>query len=199
MTYSDFTAEQLTSGFGIKFAADDKLRRASPVSPSAWLTESLQIAQASGYGSDKSRTERLVSPLLLEIMRHNRQAVAFASGKLLDADPAAGLTGTCDFAASHTRIQDALLPPLFFVVTIAQLQDMELGLLECAAQLVGAARLNERWGKPVATLYGCATSGVEWRFMRLTNNELVFDNTHFCIDDTARLLGAFQHLISLAK
>ena len=199
MAYSDITAELLASEFGIKLAGEDQLRHASSVSPSAWLTESLQIALASGYGSDKSRTERLVSPLLLEIMRNNRQTVAFASGKLLDADPDAGLTGTCDFAASHTCIQDALLPPLFFVVTVAKLQDLELGLLECAAQLVGAARLNEHWGKPVATLYGCATSGVEWRFMRLANNELTFDNAHFCIDDTARLLGAFQHLISLSK
>jgi len=42
-------------------------------------------------------------------------------------------------------------------------------------ELVGAARFNERQQKAIPTLYGCATTGVEWQFMKLEGNVCTLD------------------------
>jgi hypothetical protein len=51
-------------------------------------------------------------------------------------------------------------------------ENMTQGMAQCAAQMYGAKLYNEAEGKPIAVIYGCATTGIEWRFLCLENNTL---------------------------
>lgn len=198
MAYSDFTLDRLIQEFGVEVLGERSMFAGAPeVAPSAWLVESLHRANNTGFGSEKSRSERLVSPVLLELSSRNQDAFAIISGANLDIDPGRGLSGECDFILSFTRLQDLVRAPVF-CITEAKKQDVELGTAQCAAQLLGAARLNQREKKAIPTLYGCCTTGVEWRFLRFASNTFVLDETRYLISDLRKLLGVLQQIIEVA-
>lgn len=195
MAYSDFTLDRLIREFGVKVRGERSLFTAVvPIEPSAWLLESLQRANNVGFGSEKSRSERLVSPVLVELSSLNEDAFAILSGANLDVDASRGLNGECDFILSFTRLQDLVQAPVF-CITEAKKQDIEMGTAQCAAQLLGAAQLNKEAQKPLPTLYGCSTTGVEWRFLRFEDNTFVVDETRYLINEPAKLLGVLQQVL----
>ena len=49
-------------------------------------------------------------------------------------------------------------------------QGMSEAIAQCAAQLCGAKLYNETESKNIPILYGCATDGVEWQFLRFEND-----------------------------
>lgn len=195
MAYSDFTLDRLIREFGVKVRGERSLfSGVSPVEPSAWLIESLHRANNVGFGSEKSRSERLVSPVLVELSNLNQDAFAIISGANLDIDASRGLNGECDFILSFTRLQDLVQAPVF-CITEAKKQDIEMGTAQCAAQLLGAAQLNKEAQKSISTLYGCSTTGVEWRFLRFENNTFVLDETRYLINEPNKLLGVLQQVV----
>ncbi|HET9503701.1 MAG TPA: hypothetical protein VFO93_09175 [Hymenobacter sp.] len=197
MAYSDFTLDRLIREFGVKVRGERSLfTEVVPREPSAWLVESLARANNIGFGSEKSRSERLVSPVLMELSNLNHDSFAIISGANLDIDASRGLNGECDFILSFTRLQDLVQAPIF-CITEAKKQDVEMGTAQCAAQLLGAAQLNSRAQQPIVTLYGCSTTGLEWRFLRLEleTMTLVIDETRYLINETARLLGVLQQIL----
>lgn len=196
MAYSDFTLDRLIREFGVQVRGERSLfADAPPVEPSPWLVESLQRAINVGFGSEKSRSERLVSPVLVELSTLNQDNFAIISGANLDIDASRGLNGECDFILSFTRLQDLVQAPVF-CITEAKKQDVEMGTAQCAAQLLGAAQLNLQAGKAIPTLYGCSTTGVEWRFLRFENNIFSLDETRYLVNEPARLLGVLQQVIN---
>jgi hypothetical protein len=198
MAYSDFTLERLTTNFGVDFQGADLFAPAPMVEPSAWLTEAIELATKAGFGSEKSRSERIVSPVLMELAHRNRYEFAVISGENLNVEPAQGLNGECDFVLSFTRLQDLIKAPIF-CITEAKKQDVEWGTAQCAAQLIGASRLNERDKKNIPILYGCATTGIEWRFLKFENQLFTLDEARYLISDLARLLGVLQHIVDQAR
>ena len=196
MAYNDFTLDKLMNDFGVEIPGErDMFADAPPVEAGPWLPESLKQADNVGFGSEKSRSERLVSPILAELSSRNRDAFAIISGASLDIDPGHGLNGECDFILSLMRLQDLVRAPIF-CITEAKKQDMELGTAQCAAQLLGAARLNEREKKVIPALYGCCTTGLEWRFLRFSANTFVLDDARYLISNLSKLLGALQFIIN---
>ena len=167
------------------------------VEPSAWLKHSLKIGQEVGFNSEKSRSERLVTPVLLELCERNDQAFSIYSGMSLDIDPAQGLRGECDFICSFSHIQDFITAPIFCIAE-AKKQDLELGTIQCSAQLVGARKLNELEGNALVTLYGCATTGIEWRFLKYERNEIILDKKRYLISELPSLLGVLQTILDLS-
>ena len=197
MAYSDFTLERLVQDFGVEMEAErDMFAGAPPVAPSPWLVESLHRADNMGFGSEKSRSERLVSPVLLELSSRNQDVFAVISGANLDIDPSQGLNGECSFIISATRLRELVQAPIFCVAE-AKKQDLDLGTAQCAAQILGAARLNERENRVIPTLYGCCTTGVEWLFLRFTANTIVLDEARYFISELPKLLGVLQRIIDV--
>jgi len=45
-------------------------------------------------------------------------------------------------------------------------------------------------------LYGACTTGIEWRFLKYQNNEIIIDVKRFLITDLANLIGVFQQIIT---
>jgi hypothetical protein len=75
--------------------------------------------------------------------------------------------------------------------------DVEAGLGQCAAQMVGARLFNERNGEPPGPVFGCVTTGEVWQFLGLEGALLTIDNTRLFIDNVGGILAALQTSISL--
>ncbi|TAE21052.1 MAG: hypothetical protein EAZ91_25670 [Cytophagales bacterium] len=198
MAYSDFTSRDLMQKFGIRFKATELFADCPPLQPSEWLLEALNRGQELGFGSEKSRSERLVSPILLELSNLNKHTFSIYSGMNLDVDEVAGLRGECDFIFSLSRIQDFVTAPIF-CITEAKKQDLEQGTIQASAQLLGARKLNDLEGNRFETLYGCSTTGIEWRFLQLTGSAITIDERRYLITDLPELLGVLQCIVDQAK
>lgn len=199
MAYSDFTAVELKRRFGITYRAETLFPSVRPITASTWLTEALRTSRGLGFGSEKSRSERLVTPVLLELSARNGHEFSIYSGLNLDVDSALGLNGECDFIFSFSRIQDFVTAPVF-CITEAKKHDIEQGTIECAAQLIAARRFNEQEENPApAVLYGCSTTGVEWRFLRYDANAIVLDEDRYLINNIDRLLSVLQWVIEASR
>ena len=198
MAYSDFTAIELSKKFGVKFRAENIFIDFALVEPTEWLHETLRKGRELGFASEKSRSERLVTPVLLELSDRNNHSFSIYSGMNLDMDESAGLRGECDFIFSLSRIQDFVTAPIF-CITEAKKQDIEQGTIQCAAQLIAARKLNELEENQITTLYGCCTTGVEWRFLKYDKQEIIVDEVRYLINELPKLLGVLQHIIQTAQ
>ncbi|AMR25836.1 hypothetical protein A0257_01165 [Hymenobacter psoromatis] len=198
MAYSDFSIFDLRQQFDIHFRAEELFPGLTPVEPSQWLQQSLRIGQQVGFNSEKSRSERLVTPVLLELCERNDQSFSIYSGMSLDIDPAHGLRGECNFICSFSHIQDFITAPIFCIAE-AKKQDLELGTIQCSAQLIGARKLNELEGNSPTTLFGCATTGIEWRFLKYEYDEIVLDKKRYLINELDSLLGVLQTILDLSR
>ena len=198
MAYTDFTARELTTKFNVKFKAEPLFSDLKLIEPSSWLNETLTKGRNAGFRSEKSRSERLVSPILLELSERNKNKFTIYSGEILDADNTKGLNGECDFILSHSGIIEFVTAPIF-CITEAKKQDLEKGIIQCAAQLIGANVFNSNEDKPVKTIYGCSTTGVEWVFLKLSDGVITLDRSRFYITELPKLLGALQRIIDLTE
>lgn len=198
MAYADFTAKDLMKQFGVKFHAKHLFRDVPPVQPSETLEAVLQGGMNMGFSNEKSRSERIVSPVLWELSKINAYNFYIHSGASLDIDADLGLKGECDFMFSFSQIREFVMSPIF-CITEAKKQDIEKGTIQCAAQLIGAKKLNEAEGNPVDTLYGCSTTGLEWRFIEYADNQITIDKTYHLINKLPELLGVLQHIIQVSK
>jgi hypothetical protein len=198
MAYSDFTAFEITKKLGAKFRAENMFTHVPLIEPSSWLIETLKKGRELGFGSEKSRSERLVTPILLELSDKNHHEFSIYSGMNLDIDDKLGLRGECDFIFSFSRIQDFITSPIF-CITEAKKQDLEHGTIQCAAQLIAAKRFNEMENNAIDTIYGCSTTGIEWRFLKYHNQEIVIDEERYLLNELPRLLGVMQHIIDVSK
>ena len=70
--------------FGIKFKAENLFPTIEPVLPSEWLLEALKKGKDAGFRSEKARSERLVSPILLEISATYNHSFSIYSGQNLE-------------------------------------------------------------------------------------------------------------------
>ena len=116
------------------------------------------------------------------------------SGQRLDVDPSLGLVGECDFILAATSPLPALRPPLMIIVE-AKKHDIEGGVWQCLAQMVGARIFNERAGRPPAPVYGCVTNGENWQFLRLVEQVAEIDVRRYYIDNVGGILSVFLRIL----
>ena len=87
-----------------------------------------------------------------------------------------------------------LRAPVFAAVE-AKRDDLVPGLGQCAAELVAIRIFNETKGHPLSAVYGCSTSGGNWRFLKLEGDTLFIDKTEYHLRDLPIILGI---LVSIA-
>jgi hypothetical protein len=179
-----------------KFKLDMRLvklfERIEPVQPSAWLIETLEMAEIAPLTNEKSKSERIVSPILLEIAKQYRGKISLFSGEDINVKSEDDLSGPCDFFFSLQ------VPKLYVEAPIISLaeskdEDMEWGIAQCAAQMYGAKLYNEMEGKDIPIIYGCATDGIEWRFLKFENSIFYIDNK--TLTDLPTVLGTWHHIL----
>jgi hypothetical protein len=167
-----------------------------PVQASAWLFQTLELADQMPLTNEKSKSERLISPILLEVALSFKQNITLYSGEDLYVDEKKDLSGACDFfLAKHPRKEVMQAP----VITLAESkdQDMDYGKGQCLAQMYAAQIFNEQKGKPQPFIYGCAVTGGDWKFMKLAGKQLFLDNKTYYISELPNILGIFHHIIKL--
>jgi hypothetical protein len=170
MGYSNYKKiKTVSKKFKIDVMMERLFENVKRVEPSSWLKESLQFAELMPLTNEKSKSERIVSPILLEVVKSYSTQITLFSGENIDIQPENDLSGECDFFFG-------LHPPKPFIdtpiisLTEAKDEDMELGIGQCAAQMYGARLFNEADGKNIPVIYGCVTNGLEWQFLKLYNN-----------------------------
>jgi hypothetical protein len=200
MAYSNFTKSDLTKKFGVKIkdATLFNIEIIKPIAPSSWLIETLTRLQNIGFATEKERSERLVTPVLAELHALNECSFKIYSGQIMNADDNSGLNGECDFLLAYGDVSDILETPIFSI-TEAKKQDIGLGIIQCSAQLIGARIFNEKEGFDSPLLFGCSTTGVEWRFVRYENNTILWDKIIYTLRNLPELLGILQHIIDETK
>jgi hypothetical protein len=80
------------------------------------------------------------------------------------------------------------------IVTLveAKKNDIEGGLGQCAAQMVGARLFNEREGSDVRVIFGCVTTGEGWQFLKLEDDMVWIDTDRYYLVTIGVLLGVFD-------
>jgi hypothetical protein len=191
MPYSSFTLRQVKQDFGIVTIEAGRFLPPIPgIAPSAYLQEALSegIPLALATGSEKARSELIISPILVEVRKLLDHRVSLFSGEDFTVAPELGLNGTCDFLMSRSTEQMIIEAPAVIVVE-AKKGDLKQGLGQCAAEMVAAQKFNAAQQIPIATIYGAISSGNAWRFMQLVNHELSIDLTDYAIPPVDALLG----------
>ena len=195
MSYADFTLDTLRLTFGLTIRQEPLLPHITPIAVPAWLRETLDKGMPLALGSEKARSEFIIAPILLTLRDLNHNRIAIYSGQRLDSDPSAGLIGECDFIVTPTQPLPIIQSPIISIVE-AKKNDIESGLGQCAAQLLGAQRFNARDHTGIETIYGCVTTGEVWQVLKLTDGTLLLDIERYYINELERILGVLQAMLN---
>ena len=164
------------------------------VAPSDWLKMSLLLANGMPLTNEKSKSERLISPILLEVSLAYKEYITLYSGEDLVVDVAQDLSGECDFfIAKHPR-KDVMQAPIITLVE-AKDEDMDYGKGQCLAQMYGSQRFNEEEGHKQPFIYGCVVTGGDWKFMKLIDKQIIIDTETYYLTDITKILGVFHQII----
>ncbi len=109
----------------------------------------------------KTKSERLVSPILMEVALAYSEQITLFSGEEIYINPSEGLSGPCDFFFALHPPKPYLDTPIISLAE-AKDEDLDWGIAQCAAQTYAAHLFNLQEGKDLPILYGCATDGVVW-------------------------------------
>ncbi len=204
MAYSSFTLrmakEKLNLNFveGVRFLPDFSANY-NTIKPSVYLTEFLQesIPLAIAMGSEKARSELIISPILFEVRKQLDRQISFFSGEEFNVDESIGLNGVCDFLISRSTEQLFIESPIAVIVE-AKKGDLKSGIGQCIAEMVAAQRFNstknDAIDAPIETLidtiYGSVTTGNRWIFLQLKEQTLTLDLEEYTIPPVDWLLNA---------
>ena len=189
MAYTDFTLDSVEADLGVTQWPGPLFADRPDMTLPPWLTSQLARGMELALVSAKARSEFIVAPILLAVRELSGGRVSILSGPRLDVDPLRRRTGECDFLLSLAEPLPRLRPPLLAVL-VAKRNDIEVGLGQCAANLVAAQLFNERAGQTSRPVHGCVTTGEDWQFRRLDGQELVIDPTRRYINRVGSVVAA---------
>lgn len=170
MGYSNFKKiSQVTKKFGLKARLTPLFDAVTHKPASDWLLKSLEIAYKAPATTEKAKSERLVSPILMEIVQSFEKNVTLFSGEEININSNDDLAGPCDFFFGLYPLSPYIETPIISIAE-AKDEDLEWGVAQCAAQMYAAFLLNQQEEKDLPILYGCATDGVEWQFLKFENS-----------------------------
>ncbi len=105
-----------------------------------------------------------------------------------------GLTGMCDFLVSLSPMQSLLQTPVIALVE-AKKEDPAPGLGQCIAEMLAAQCFNAEKGNDIPCIYGAATTGTEWKFLKLEDKRLHIDITVYQIVQCDKILGILSSMV----
>ena len=195
MGYSKFKKiRNVVKKFNLELQSVQLFSNIERIEPSSWLKETLSLADVSLLTSEKAKSERLISPILVEVFQAFKLKISFFSGEQLNVRPNDNLSGECDFFFSLHPPKPYIDAPIISLAE-AKNEDMNWGIAQCAAQMLGAKLFNEQENKLIPFIYGCATDGIEWQFLKLENDIYYVDNKIYT--DLREILGVWHHVINL--
>jgi hypothetical protein len=184
MAYGDFNVRKVIDVLGYQVEEQAFLADVGPVSPGQNLMGALTLLRgALVLGSEKSRSESLIAPILSEAA--SRTHTRLFSGESFDVDAQSGLNGLVDFLFARKAPGKTIVDPVLCTVE-AKKADIDTNAFgQCMATMIAAQRFN-REGHPV---YGCVTTGSDWQFLRLQDKLIEIDPGLYYEHDLGMLLG----------
>jgi len=198
MPYSDFTLEEIAKKLGVTTSGAALFPTVQAIPVPAWLTVMLTKVTPLSFLTEKARSEAIISPVMMAAREITDNRLAIFSGQRLDVDAAKGLVGECDFILSIAEPVLPLRSPLVTVVE-AKKADIELGLGQCVAQMIGARTFNAAAGQGDRPVFGCITSGEVWQFLRLSGPVAVQDTRRYPLADLGLILGVFRAMVAAVE
>ena len=192
MSYSEFTTIlKVKQAFGLTTVEGPRfLPQITPIAPSATLTDflanSLPVAVATG--SEKARSEMIITPVLLEVRKILQQSISLFSGEDFTVDYKTGLNGICDYLISRSPEMLEIEAPAVAVVE-AKKADLKTGIGQCVAEMVAMQKFNEAKGKPISVIYGSVSNGTQWRFLKLEDKIVSIDLNDYALPPVDEILG----------
>jgi hypothetical protein len=190
MAYSEFTLSRLREAFGLVVAEPKHLfKGCDSTEPSDYLRLTLEenLSLAMALNTEKARSELVIAPVLLEIRRQLNFQIGFFSGAEFNVEPSQGLTGFCDYILTTTRDSYEVRSPVLTLVE-AKNENIKAGLGQCGAEMVAAQQFNLR-SNLRQPIYGCVTTGSEWKFLKLVDRTLEIDQHEYFINELPLILG----------
>ena len=191
MAYSDFNLSRVREAFGLVVEEPKSLfLNILPTTASDYLITTLDenLALATAINTEKARSEMVIAPVLLEVRRQLNYEIGFFSGTEFNIDPTQGLTGYCDYILSTIKDSYEVRSPVLMLVE-AKNENIKLGLGQCAAEMIAAQMLNMKAGLADQPIYGCVTTGTDWKFMQLYDRNLKIDQRDYFINEISTLLS----------
>jgi hypothetical protein len=200
MAYNKFTVDSVRKQFAMQVdEIEDLFAEVSPVAVSQFTLTSLQrhVPLAEAIGTEKAKSEFIVAPMLSELRELQKQRISLFSGLDFNVDRSQGLSGRCDFIISASPSQFSLRAPILMMVE-AKDDNINEGLGQCMAEMIAAQRFNEREENPTHAIFGCVTTGSNWRFLKLEEKRIVIDERQYFIEKPEQILGILVHIAKTA-
>lgn len=199
MAYSDYTLQKIEKDFGIK----NRRKRLfieieHDITPTKELLESIEETKELLIRSEKAKSEWIVVPILRFLRNKNNKFFTIYSGDNLNADIDSGLNGECDFILAKDTGSFEVNVPIIQLVE-AKRNDTEIGIPQCAAQMIGARVFNQQRGQEIPVIYGCVTTGDDWIFLKLEGDTIYIDSQKYYLSYVKDILGVFQEIIDYYK
>lgn len=194
MSYSQFTIDIIKTTFGITISEKIGIFADIPeVSYSDFLEETLRynVPLALAINSEKSRSEMIVSPILIELRKQLSNHISLFSGKEFNVDQEKGLSGFCDFLISLSSEQLLIEAPVITLVE-AKNDNIESGLGQCMAEMLAAQLFNQQKGNEIKIIYGVITTGSIWKFMRIEGQVIEIDLNEYFLNQVGKILGILK-------
>jgi hypothetical protein len=163
------------------------------------LLDDLNEAKGEALGTEKAKSEQIITPILKELRRHHPLSFKYFSGYEFNVDSDKNLNGYCDFILSLEAQKMEITAPIFCVVE-AKDEKIEKGLAQCGAAMYAAQLFNERKGNPKKVIYGCVTNAFSWCFMKLESKTLYIDTNYIPLTfaEPHKVLAVLQWILDVS-
>jgi hypothetical protein len=191
MAYNKFTLEKVIEQFGVKLKPLKKLfpYQVETIEPSEILKQILErnLPISRSYFTEKSLSELLISPILIELRELRQRQISIFSGIEFNVDNGKGLNGRCDFIIAGNDNQYFLDAPILTIVE-AKKGIIDEGYGQCIAEMIAAQIFNAKKGI-TKKVFGCVTNGHSWEFMFIEENIVYIEQNQFQISDAQDILS----------
>lgn len=167
-----------------------------PFFPSEQLKNILAFNLGLPLGTEKAKSELLITPILNELCQRNPETFTYFSGYNFDVEKSLGLKGRCDYLLSKNYKAARIESPLFCIVE-AKNDDVDNGdsIAQCIAEMYAAQLFNQRKNNETKVMYGAVSTGFDWIFLELSGLKVKIDPRRFYLNGLEMLLGALQTII----
>jgi hypothetical protein len=196
MAYRKFKLTELEEKFGIQNRLIRWLDTSNTkrIEPSSLLKMVIERATLAPLSTEKAVSERVISPIMTEILELNTETIQLFSGEIINADDGNGLKGAIDFLFNYRPHSPTPEVPIFSIT------ESKIGLLhkawgQAAAQMLGVFIINQKLNHPLDVVFGSVTDGNSWQFLKLENKIIYIDSRVYTLTELPIILGVFQYFI----
>ena len=197
MAYSDFNLNTVLKTFELSYSETaDLFANEQELESSPSLAENLRryLPIAVGSNTEKSRSEMIIAPILLELRTQLQDKIGLFSGIDFTVNSERGLNGICDFLITRSPELMIVKSPVIAIVE-AKKENISSGLGQCVAEMLAAQIFNQREGKEIKVILGTVTTGTVWKFIKLEGTAVEIDSSEYFLSNVNKILGILASAI----